>query len=275
MAHSTETAPISVLNLTKTFPAKNMFLRMLGNPAIPDGSTVLRDVCLEIVPGELFGLLGSNGAGKTTLLEILATLLLPSRGTVRVCGFDVIREAAQVRNSVGYCPAASDSFYPRLTGWENLQFFALLNDLPASEAKQKISWALDLVGMNGAGTVSFQRLSQGMKQRLAMARALLNDPPVLLLDEPTRSLDPLLQADLLQFLRRDLAEKLGKTIVMATHSLAEAESICNRIAILKDGCIVAVGTPEEINKRLGAPDLAAAFRKALQVGSRTEFPEEV
>ena len=113
----------------------------------------------------------------------------------------------------------------------------------------------------------FQRLSQGMKQRLALARALLTDPPILLLDEPTKSLDPLLQVDLGQFLRRNLAGQLGKTIVMVTHSLAEAESVCNRIAILNQGNLIAVGTPDEIKKRMGAVDLTAAYQKVLQAES--------
>ena len=186
---------------------------------------------------------------------------------MRVGGYDAVRQAAQVRKVVGYCPSATESFYPRLTGWENLEFFGLLNDLPLGKAKQKIGATLNLVGMEGARAVPFQRLSQGMKQRLALARALLTDPPILLLDEPTKSLDPLLQVDLGQFLRRNLAGQLGKTIVMVTHSLAEAESVCHRIAILNQGSLVAVGTPDEVKKRMGSPDLTAAYQKALQAGS--------
>ena len=119
-----------------------------------------------------FGSLGPSGAGKTTLLEILATILLPTRGEVRVCGYDVVRQAVPVRKIVGYCPSTTESFYPGLTGWENPEFFGLLNGLPLGKAKQKIAWAMNLVGMDGTRAVPFQRLSQGMKQRLALAHAL-------------------------------------------------------------------------------------------------------
>ena len=258
---------ITIENLTKAFPAGNSLPSLLLAPFRARGTEVVRDISLEIAPGEVFGLLGPNGAGKTTLVEILATLLLPTRGEVRVCGYDVVRQAMQVRKVVGYCPATAESFYPRLTGWDNLQFFALLHGLPAREAQRRITGTLNLVGMDGARAVPFQRLSQGMKQRLALVRALLTDPSVVLLDEPTKSLDPLLQVELGQFLRRDLAGRLGKTIVMVTHSLAEAESVCHRIAILNQGRLVALGTPQEIQKRLGGTNLAAAYEKALRAES--------
>ena len=153
---------ITIENLTKVFPVGNSLSNLLLAPFRSKGKEVLRDIRLDIAPGEAFGLLGPNGAGKTTLLEILATLLLPTRGDVRVCGTDAVRQAAQVRKVVGYCPSATESFYPRLTCWENLEFFGLLNDLPVGKAKQKIGATLNLVGMDGARAVPFQRLSQGM-----------------------------------------------------------------------------------------------------------------
>jgi ABC-2 type transport system ATP-binding protein len=257
-------AAITVQNLTKTFPARRGLKTLLQRPLRPNGIEVLRDISLEVLPGEALGLLGPNGAGKTTLLEILSTLLLPTSGRAWVCGYEVAGEAAQVRKVVGYCPCASQSFYPRLTGVGNLEFFALLNDFRPREAKEKIETVLELVGMDGASHAPFQWYSEGMKQRLSFARALLTDPPVLLLDEPTKSLDPLLQGEVQRFLRRTLVEKLGKTILLVTHSLAEAEEVCDRLALMHRGRIMSVGTSEEVRRTFGGGDLAAALERAVE-----------
>lgn len=256
-------ASISIHKLTKIFPAGGFLGGFFPRSWNGAGIEALRGISLEIFPGEVFGLLGPNGAGKTTLLEILATLLLPTSGEARVGGCDVVKDAAEVKRRVGYCPSATESFYPRLSAVENLQFFALLHDLRPRAAKERIAGLLDLVGLDGKSTGPFQRQSHGMKQRLALARALLADPPVLLLDEPTKSLDPLLQADIHRLLRKTLAEKLGKTILMVTHSLAEAEALCDRIAILHQGRIVAAGSAEEVKRALGGEDLASAFEIAV------------
>ena len=256
-------AAIAVQNLTKTFPARKGLKTLLQHPLRPSGIEVLRNISLEVRPGEVLGLLGPNGAGKTTLLEILSTLLLPTSGRAWVCGYEVVNQAAQVRKVVGYCPSASQSFYPRLTGVGNLEFFAVLNDFRPREAKEKIGMVLDLVGMDGASNAPFQWYSEGMKQRLSLARALLTDPPVLLLDEPTKSLDPLLQGEVRRFLRTTLVEKLGKTVLLVTHSLAEAEEVCDRLAIIYRGKSLSVGTPEEVREAFGGGDLAAALERAV------------
>jgi ABC-2 type transport system ATP-binding protein len=146
----------------------------------------------------------------------------------------------------------------------NLEFFALLNDFRPREAKDKIGAVLDLVGMDGTRYDLFQRYSDGMKQRLSLARALLSDPPVLLLDEPTKSLDPLLQGEVRRFFRRTLVEKLGKTLLLVTHSLAEAEEVCDRLAILYRGKIMSVGTPEEVRGAFGGGNLATALERAVE-----------
>jgi ABC-2 type transport system ATP-binding protein len=255
---------IAVQNLTKTFPARKSFKTLLQRPISSSGTEVLREVSLEVSTGCVLGLVGPNGAGKTTLLEILSTLLLPTSGRAWVCGYEVVREAAQVRKVVSYCPSVSQSFYPRLTGVGNLEFFALLNDIPPRQAKEKIEAVLNLVGMDGTRHVPFQHHSEGMKQRLSLARALLIDPAVLLLDEPTRSLDPLLQGEMRKFLRSTLVEKLGKTVLLVTHSLAEAEEVCDRLAILHQGSLISVGTPAEVRGALGAEDLATAFERAVR-----------
>jgi ABC-2 type transport system ATP-binding protein len=224
---------------------------------------VLKGVSLEVSAGETVGLLGPNGAGKTTLVEILSTLLLPTSGTASVCGYDVVGEAARVREVVGYCPSTPDSFYPRLTGAANLEFFALLKDLEPRQARKRIAELLELLSIDGATRLAFQRCSEGMKQRLSLARALLTDPPVLLLDEPTKSLDPLLQAEIRKFLRQTVVDKLGKTVFLITHDLAEAEQVCDRLVILHQGRIVGTGTPRQIRAAFGAEGLAGAFMNAV------------
>ncbi len=260
---NTGSVAISIENLTKTFPAWGAFQSFFQNPFRPKGTAVLKNISLEVCAGEVLSLLGPNGAGKTTLLEILSTLLLPTSGQARVCGHEVVKEAAQVRKMVGYCPSSAHTFYPRLSGKGNLEFFALLNDLSPREARDKIAALSDLVGLAEVNRVPFQRLSEGMKQRLSLARALLTDPPVLLLDEPTRSLDPLLQREVRRFLRETLVEKLRKTVLFVTHSLAEAEEVSDRLAIIHRGEIVSVGTSAEVRKALGGADLAEAFERGV------------
>ena len=254
---------VAIQNLTKTFSVGKVLQALQKNPPKKGGAEVLKGVSLQVFPGETLGLLGPNGAGKTTLLEILSTLLLPSGRQATVCGYDVVREAQQVRKVVSYCPSASDNFYPRLTGATNLEFFALLNNLSPREARRKIQTVVNLVELDAGSDIPFQRYSEGMKQRLALARALLTDPELLLLDEPTRSLDPVLQGEIRKFLRERVVGKLGKTLLLVTHSLLEAEQVCDRLAILHRGQIVSIGTPQEIKKAGGGEDLTTAFERAV------------
>jgi len=254
---------VAIQNLTKTFSVGNVLRALQKNPPKKGGTEVLRGVSLEVYRGEALGLLGPNGAGKTTLLEILCTLLLPTGGQASVGGYDVVREARQVRKVVSYCPSASDNFYPRLTGMANLEFYALLNNLSPQEARRRIPTVLNLVELDASRDVAFQRYSEGMKQRLALARALLTDPELLLLDEPTRSLDPVLQQEIRKFVREQVVAKLGKTVLLVTHSLLEAEQVCDRLAILHRGQIVSLGTPEEIKRAGGTENLTTAFQRAV------------
>jgi ABC-2 type transport system ATP-binding protein len=254
---------IAIQKLTKTFSVGKILQTLQKNPPKKGGTEVLKGISLEVFQGEALGLLGPNGAGKTTLLEILSTLLLPSGGEATICGYDVVREAGQVRKVVSYCPSASENFYPRLTGMRNMEFFALLNNLSPREARRKIQTVLDLVELEGGSDVPFQLYSEGMKHRLALARALLTDPELLLLDEPTRSLDPVLQGEIRKFLRERVVAKLGKTVLLVTHSLLEAEQVCDRLAILHRGQMVRIGTPDEIKKACGGEDLTEAFERAV------------
>src|SRR5579863_8265521 len=236
---------ISVHDLAKTFPAgassplgalRSLWAETQG------GKQALKGVTFEVAAGEALGVLGPNGAGKTTLLEILSTLLLPTSGHASIAGNDVVRQASAVQRVLGYCPSGADNFYPRLSGAENLEFFGVLHDLTPRQARERARQVLDLAGLDGAAGAAFQRYSDGMKQRLALARALLGDPHVLLLDEPTRGLDPVFQSEIRKFLRRTLFDRFGKAVLLVTHSLAEAEEIADRLVILHEGHIVASGT---------------------------------
>jgi ABC-type multidrug transport system ATPase subunit len=257
-------AIVSIEGLTKSYSLRKYVRRLIKGGAqqgaAPD---VLKGINLEIRKGEVLGLLGPNGAGKTTLLEILSTLLLPTSGRATVGGFDVVKEAGKVRRLVSYCASGTDTFYPRLSAARNLEFFASLNDLPPWQAAERMKTVMAQAGLEENNRAPFQHYSEGMKQRLALARALLKDPALLLLDEPTRSLDPLRQGEIRRLLRGLLVDQLGKTVLLVTHSLEEAKQVCDRLAILHRGKIVTVGTLEEVKSRMGGLDLAGAFEKAV------------
>ena len=176
------------------------------------------------------------------------TALLPTSGRARLGGYDVMTQAAQVRRVTSYCGSTLQAFYPRLTGAENLEFFAVLNDLPPRQAREQLRDILNLVGLADAAHTTFQCYSDGMKQRLALARALLTGSRIVLLDEPTKGLDPLMQVEMQRFFRRTLVERLGCTVLLVTHSVAEAEAVCDRVAILQRGVIVRVGKPREVSR---------------------------
>ena len=220
---------ILIRHLSKSFPAARGGDRL--------ASTVLRDINLEVAPCSIVGLLGPNGAGKTTLLEILSTLLLPTSGQALVYGRDVATEAAEVRRLVGFCPCGFESFYARLTGAANLEFFAALHGFSPSEGRDRLGAVLDLLEVDGSRHLEFQKNSTGMKQKLVLARALVADPRLLLLDEPTKSLDPRAQREVWRLLRTKLVAGMHKTILLVTHSLIEARELCDRVITLEDGRI--------------------------------------
>lgn len=250
-------AALVTRGLGKAYPPIRGFTSLVKAPFTSVRVPALVDVTLEAAEGEVLGLVGRNGAGKTTLMEILATLLLPDTGSALLRGRDVVAEAASVRSLIGYAPSNSDTLYARLTGVANLRFFAWLRGVDPARIDSRIDELFELVGLRRAQDERFERYSDGMKARLSLARALLADPPVLLLDEPTRSLDPLLQREIRCFMRDTLAKGLGKTLLLVTHSLEEAASVCDRVVILDEGRVVYDGPP-------GAPggaDLAATFAR--------------
>ncbi|MFN3267818.1 MAG: ATP-binding cassette domain-containing protein, partial [Zestosphaera sp.] len=192
-----------------------------------------------------------NGAGKTTTIKILSTLLLPDSGEVRIGGFDVVKEASKVRKLIGVMLSVEKGFYGKLTGRENLIYFGSLYGLSGVELKRRVDEMMELVGLKEleAEDKLYEEYSTGMKARLSLARALLKDPPVLLLDEPTLGLDPM-SARKVRDLVKSLAFREGKAVIYTTHNMFEAELVCDRILLINKGLIVASGTPEELKKKV-------------------------
>ena len=206
----------------------------------------VRGVSFEIQEGELFGLLGPNGAGKTTTIKMLITLLIPTKGTARVLGYDVVKDAREVRRRIGYVFGGERGVYERLSGYDNLRYFAELYGVEPKEIHPRIDFLLELVGLKGREQERAEGYSRGMRQRLHIARGLLHDPPVVFLDEPTIGLDPVGARELRATIA-SLADA-GKTILLTTHYMFEADALCDRIAVINRGEIVAHGTPAELKR---------------------------
>lgn len=212
--------------------------------------TTLNGVNLQVKEGEVLGLLGPNGAGKSTLIKILCTLILPTEGVAYVNGYDVVKDGREARSSIGFITTDERSFYWRLSGRENLQFFATLHNLPPSLIKSRVEELLDVVRLKNRADEPFLNYSAGMKQRMAIARGLLNDPKVLFMDEPTRSLDPGAAKNLRDFIKEHIVTERGKTVLISTHQLDEAEQLCDSIAILDEGRIKVKGSPAELKEAI-------------------------
>jgi ABC-2 type transport system ATP-binding protein len=209
----------------------------------------VRGVSFMIEPGELFGLLGPNGAGKTTTIKMLITLLIPTAGSARVLGLDVVKDAREVRKRIGYVFGGERGVYERLSGYDNLRYFAELYGVPPKLQKPRIEELLELVGLKGREHERAEGYSRGMKQRLHVARGLLHDPEVLFLDEPTIGLDPVGARELRSTIASLTAA--GKTILLTTHYMFEADALCDRIAVISKGKIVAEGTPADLKREVG------------------------
>ncbi len=241
---------IETFNLTKRYPQIKRYHEIVIHPLQKREITALEKVNIRVQKGEVFGLLGPNGAGKTTLIKTLCTLLLPNEGTASVNGYDIVKEEREVKRSIGYVVNDERSFYWRLTGRQNLGFFAMLNNLPSDRANCRIDEVLRLVGLETNGDKRVKDYSTGMKQKLAIARGMLSDPEVLFMDEPTRSLDPMIAKSLREFIKKNIVEGQGKTVFLSTHNLGEAEVLCDRIAIIDRGKIKASGTLDEMKALL-------------------------
>jgi len=226
----------------------------VGRVAALDG------VSFRAQPGQVYGLLGPNGAGKTTTLRILSTLLKPTGGSASVNGYDVVDQAAEVRREIGFM-SASTAVYDRMTGWEMVEYFGRLHGIPDTELHERMETLFDRLKMHDTRDILGAKMSTGMKQRVSIARAIVHDPPVLIFDEATAGLDVLVARALL----RTIAELRdhGKCILFSTHIMREAEKLCDRIAIVHRGHILAEGTLEALRDQYHEHDLEELFFRLI------------
>jgi ABC-2 type transport system ATP-binding protein len=234
---------IEIENLRRVYRAQiGVFKRSIKEVVAVD------DISFDVQAGELFGLLGPNGAGKTTTVKMLATLLIPSGGRLRVAGFDVVKQANEVRKRIGFIFGGERGLYWRLSGDDNLRYFASLYGVDPAVSKKRIPYLLELVGLQGRGNERVGGYSRGMKQRLHVARTLLHDPDILFLDEPTIGLDPVGARDFRNVILNLQSQK--KTILLTTHYMFEADALSDRVAIINKGRVVALDTPGGLKKHV-------------------------
>jgi ABC-2 type transport system ATP-binding protein len=255
-----EVFSIQTFNLTKRFRKKKYrgilgFLRRERKKSERTDVTVALDkVNIKIRSGELFGLLGPNGAGKTTLVKCLSTILIPDEGTAVVNGFDIRKHTSMVRASLGLVIGGERTLYWKLTARDNLMYFASLYKMPRKLAKERVEELLEMMQLSDRADERLEDYSTGMRQKIAIARALLHDPPILLLDEPTLGLDPTFSRQIRSQIK-ELSEKHGKTILLTTHYMEEADQLCDRVAFINDGRVVAVDTPDGLKSMVKETEL--------------------
>lgn len=243
---------INVQNLNMCYPLPKRYIELLLNPFSSKKITALENISFELQYGESVAFLGANGAGKTTLLKLIGGLLYPTNGTIWVNGYNTVKHNIKARKSVGFVLNEERSFYWRLTGRQNLEFFGSLDNLSGRNLKNKIEELLDVVKLSEAADNLFAGYSSGMKQKLAIARGLLSDANTLILDEPTRTLDPLFAEEIKNILLERIHVNKEKTLLIATHRLDEAESLCNKICIMKKGHILAFDTTTNLIEKFGS-----------------------
>jgi len=237
---------IEAKSLQKVFTTRKGFWRQQRKNTV-----AVEDVSFQVEKGELFGVLGPNGAGKTTTVKMLTTILLPTRGSGTILGYDLVKQTKDIRKLIGFTFGGARGLYSRLTARDNLRYFAELYALEPKFAKTRIDEMLDLVGLSNRADDRVETFSSGMQQRLHLARALLHEPEILFLDEPTVGIDPIGARELRQTVKA--LQQQGKTILLTTHYMAEAEELCDRIAIVNHGKVVAMDTPAALRKRI-SPD---------------------
>jgi len=238
--------PVEVQGLKKTYITRK---RVGLFKTVESRIEALKGVSFNVNEGEILGILGPNGAGKSTLVKILATLLLPDEGSAKILGYDVVKERGKVRKNIGISLSVEKGFFYKLTARENLKYFGMLYGLSGKKLEERVNEALKAVGLQNQAEKFYEEMSLGMKARLSIARALLLDPPVLILDEPTLGLDPVTSRRI-RHLLVNLAHQKRKSILLTTHNLFEAELICDRVAIISEGRILAIDTIDELKKRV-------------------------
>jgi sodium transport system ATP-binding protein len=218
--------------------------------------TALDHVSFDVLPGEIFGLLGPNGAGKTTCLRILSTVLRPTDGRAMVAGFDVATHPAEVRSSIGFM-SGNTGIYDRMTAWELVEYYGRLYGMPEEKLQPRLEELFTTLQMHDFRDTLGGKMSTGMRQKVSIARTIIHDPPVMIFDEPTSGLDVLVARALLKQIAA-LREQ-GKCIIFSTHIMREVEKLCDRVAIIHKGSILAEGSVPELQKRYGQPDVEELF----------------
>jgi ABC-2 type transport system ATP-binding protein len=246
-----EQTAIETVGVTMQFPQQQGWRSFFKRGP---GKIALDDVSLSVGRGEIFGLLGPNGAGKTTLVKVLSTLAIPTAGSAYVAGVDVVRDSIGVRRRLGVVYGDERTFYWRISALENLIFYGCLYGMNVREARRRSSELLELVGLGHAADVRMHHYSSGMKQRASIARGLLNDPEILIMDEPTRALDPMAALELRRLVKERVVNE-RRTVLIATNIMAEAESLCDRVAFINGGRVQVVGEIHELRAMLGADEV--------------------
>jgi ABC-2 type transport system ATP-binding protein len=232
-------------------------VKIFGNIRALDG------LSLKINQGEIFGLIGPNGAGKTTALRIISTLLLPTSGSAKVFGLDVVEEASEVRKIITYLPEEAGA-YPNLSGWEYLEFMAKFNTNDKGEVQKIVEEAAEISGLGERLRDKSKTYSKGMKRRLLVARALMTKPKLAILDEPTSGLDVLHSYHVREIIKR-YAKEYGVTVLLSSHNMLEVEHLCDRVALLNMGKIVAEGKPQELKEKYASTNLEEVFAKVVKL----------
>ena len=267
-----ETA-IRVDALEKYFPPTRSGWRAFLQPFEKPTIAALAGISFEVRPGEAIALLGANGAGKSTLLRILATLLLPTRGSAQIAGHDAVLDPRGVRRQLGYHAGSDLGFYARLTARANLEFFGRLNHLSSSAISERIARLGEQFRLEEALDRQVRTLSSGTIQRLSLARALLHQPPVLLLDEPTRSLDAIGAAEFRRFVKTEILARGDTSLLFASHTLLEVELLADRILVMDSGRVVACDTLNLLQRKTGAGSLEDVFLRLTGRGANVSGAE--
>ncbi len=258
---------ITVESLQKMFPPARSGWRTFFQPFEKPTAVALAGLSLEVREGEAVAVLGANGAGKSTLLRILATLLVPTAGRALVAGHDTVHQSREVRRRLGYHAGTDHGFYARLTARQNLLFFGRLNQLSNTAASQRISLLAEQFQLREALDRQVRTLSSGTVQRLSLARALLHQPSVLLLDEPTRSLDAIGAAEFRRFLKTEILRRGQTSLLFASHTLPEVEFLADRVAVIDAGRLLACDSPSTLKRSTGSFSLEEVFLRLTGRGT--------
>ncbi|MHC4660385.1 MAG: ABC transporter ATP-binding protein [Planctomycetota bacterium] len=242
-------------NLTKIFPGSG-----------GEDKTAVDHIDLHIKAGTIFGLLGPNGAGKTTTLRMISTVLRPTEGWARVCGLDVTENPTEIRRKIGFL-SGNTAVYDRMTAREMIEYFGRLHGIDETKLKSRINEILDTFDMREFENQLCGKLSTGQKQKVSIARTIIHDPPVLVFDEPTTGLDVIVARTMLNFIRS--SRRGDRAVIFSTHIMTEAERLCDEIAFIHEGKILATGTLEELKEQTGAPTLEDVF---FALAGETEAP---